>query len=836
MNNRHVALVLLCLAGTASTWAQGTRADYDRAAKLRELTGNKVFKQTLKAHWLPDNRHFWYRNELAGGAREFFLVDAEKGERKLAFDHARLAAALGRSGGKQVSADRLPVEKIDLGPDESKLFLSANGKWWFCDLRSYELTPTNRAAEAVPSLRAETRVRPSRRTGDDTSITFVNQTKEEAQIYWIAEGGERRRYGSVKPGDRYEQHTFTGHVWLVTDRAGKTLGVFEGADGGGEAIIGEASAAPQDSPAKSKPSPPKQESPKRRYEASIQENNVQLRDTQTGDLFKLTQDGTEQDGYGGRIHWSPDGARFVVLRTRKGEGRKVSIIESSPKDQLQPKLHSFDYDKPGDRIAVSKPHLFDTATRREIPIKDDLFANPWSISDLRWAADSKRFTFLFNQRGHQVLRIVAVDAQTGEARAIVDETSKTFINYSGRFFCHYLDDTREIVWMSERDGWSHLYLYDAETGRVKNQITQGDWIVRQVDQVDAKARQIWFRAGGIRAGQDPYQVHLCRVNLDGTGLTILTEGDGTHSLEYSPDRRFVIDSWSRVDQPPIHEVRRSSDGRRTCELERADWSQLLKAGWKVPERFVAKGRDGRTDIHGVIWRPTNFDPAKKYPVIEDIYAGPQGSFVPKSFRSHYRQQEMAELGFIVVQIDGMGTANRSKAFHDVCWKNLKDAGFPDRIAWLKAAAAKYPFMDLTRVGIYGGSAGGQNALGGLLHHGDFYKVGVADCGCHDNRMDKVWWNEQWMGWPIGPEYADSSNVTHAHKLQGKLMLVVGELDRNVDPASTMQVVNALEKADKDFDLLVMTGVGHGAAEGPYASRRRADFFVRHLLGVEPRVR
>jgi dipeptidyl aminopeptidase/acylaminoacyl peptidase len=388
--------------------------------------------------------------------------------------------------------------------------------------------------------------------------------------------------------------------------------------------------------------------------------------------------------------------------------------------------------------------------------------------------------------------------------------------------------------MSERDGWNHLYLYDAKTGRVKNQITKGPWVVRGVERADKEKRQIWFRAGGIRPGQDPYSVHYCRVNFDGSGLIVLTEGDGTHKIDFSPDQRYLIDSYSRVDMPPVTELRRSGDGKLVCELERADWNALLHTGWKAPERFTAKGRDGTTEIYGVIFRPTNFDAAKKYPVIEDIYAGPQDSFVPKRFAAFYSAQAMAELGFIVVQIDGMGTSNRSKKFHDVCWKNLADAGLPDRILWIRAAATRYPYFDLDRVGIYGGSAGGQSAAGAVMTHGDFYKAAVADCGCHDNRMDKIWWNEQWMGWPVGPHYAANSNVTLAPGLKGKLLLIVGEMDTNVDPASTMQVVDALIRADKDFELLVIPGSNHGAAESSYGRRRRADFFVRNLLGVEPR--
>ena len=298
----------------------------------------------------------------------------------------------------------------------------------------------------------------------------------------------------------------------------------------------------------------------------------------------------------------------------------------------------------------------------------------------------------------------------------------------------------------------------------------------------------------------------------------------------------ILATYSRVDLPAVHELRRSSDGTLVSELEQANWNDLRKTGWRPPERLVAKGRDGATDIFGVIHRPTNFDPARKYPIIEYIYAGPHDSFVPKRFSPLHGGwvQEMTELGFVVVQMDGMGTSNRSKKFHDVCWKNLGDAGFPDRIAWIKAAAAKYPQLDLARVGIYGGSAGGQNSARAMLAHGDFYKAAVSDCGCHDNRMDKIWWNEQWMGWPVGPHYDEQSNVTQAKHLRGKLMLVVGELDRNVDPATTLQLANALEMADKDYELLIVTGAGHGACETPYGKRRRADFFVRHLLGVEPR--
>jgi dipeptidyl aminopeptidase/acylaminoacyl peptidase len=375
-------------------------------------------------------------------------------------------------------------------------------------------------------------------------------------------------------------------------------------------------------------------------------------------------------------------------------------------------------------------------------------------------------------------------------------------------------------------------VYDGVTGQVKNQITRGPWVVRSVVRVDEKNRQIWFNASGMHAGRDPYFLHLYRVNFDGSGLTAFTSEDGTHTVNWSPDQQTYVDTWQRVDQPAISVLKRASDQSVIMELERADASALVAAGWKMPEVFVSKARDGTTDIWGVIIRPTNFDPNRRYPVIENIYAGPQGSFVPKTFGTQGGMNALAELGFIVVQIDGMGTSNRSKAFHDVAWQNLGDAGFPDRILWHKAVASKYPYYDISRVGIYGGSAGGQNSTGGLLFHPDFYDVAFSSVGCHDNRMDKIWWNEQWMGWPIGPHYAASSNVDNAAKLQGKLMLLVGELDNNVDPSSTMQVVDALIRANKNFELIVVPGAGHGSG-GAFGLRKRNDWFVKHLLGIDP---
>ena len=761
---RHVTAhrfgwLLIAAAPALAAWTaparagdEGSKAAYARAEGLHATTRDTVFRAQVRPEWAPGGRRFWYRNDLADGAREYILVDAEAGVRRPAFDHGKLAEALSKLVGKPVDASRLALDRLTFA-DDVALF-GFEGK-------SYRLDPSG-------------------------------EVKEDATPPAEAPAPQPRRERGRRPWPHAEEGT--------------------------------------------KESPRGDDSPDGRFAVSIRDHNLVLREKSGGRETPISFDGCEGDAYERGVYWSPDSKRFVAVRTWKGTNRKVHMVASSPPDQLQPRLISQDYLKPGDQVDVSRPHLFDVEARAEIRVAPDLAPNPWSVDRFAWVPDSSRFTFLYNQRGHQVMRLVAVDAKTGAAKAIVDERPETFFCYSSKLFERRMDASNELIWMSERDGWNHLYLVDLADGRVKNPITHGEWVVLGVDRVDEEKRQVWFRAGGIRPGQDPYHVHFARVDFDGKNLVVLTAGDGTHEIEYSPDRAYFLDTYSRVDLPPTVELRRSADGSLVCEVEKADVSRLEATGWKPPERFVAKGRDGKTDIHGIICRPRGYRPDVKYPVIENIYAGPQGSFVPRRFAPFHPHQALAELGFVVVQVDGMGTSDRSKAFHDVCWKNLGDAGFPDRILWMKAAAEKDPALDLSRVGIFGGSAGGQNALGALLFHGDFYKAAAADCGCHDNRMDKVWWNEQWMGWPVGPHYAEQSNVTNAHKLTGKLLLTVGELDRNVDPASTMQVVDALIKADKDFELIVFPNGDHGVGGGPYGDRRRRDFFVRNLLGVEPRAR
>lgn len=823
----------------------------------------RIYRDRVEPHWNTNQTRLWYRNDLPDDRREFVLVNLELGTKYPAFQHSRVAEQLAQLTGNPVDAGRLPVTTLDFGETDNTLELLGEFGRWRLDLGTHRL----RRVEGDPddaSLPQIDEPHASSTTGRATSVLFENRRSDEVELFWISTDGNRVSYGRLKPGETRRQNTYAGHVWIAV-RGSDTVAVFEAAPDPHRARITEqrdtrrgrrVAAAARRAEARVVPSPDD------RWEAFVRDHNLWVRerrsgreqplsfdaspgfsfhkDVQRARFIGMEYDAPEPPASLPEVIWSPDSKKLIALQTRAVPERRVNLIESSPKDQLQPRLTSYPYLKPGDELPVQRPRLFGVEPVLEVAFSDHLFTNPWSLDELRWAPDSSRFTFLYNQRGHQVMRVLnvawpaiegsaVVPGAVAEIRALIDETCPTFFDYSNKTYLEILDGTGDLLWMSERSGWNHLYRFDARTGALKHPITQGEWVVRGVDKVDAAKGHVWFRASGVRPGEDPYHVHLMRVNLDGSGLTRLTEGDGTHEIQWSPDRRHFLDTWSRVDAPPTTELRRSSDGQRICLLEESDATEVLRVRGRFPERFHAVGRDGTAEIWGILHRPRDFDPTRRYPVIENIYAGPHGQHVPKSFRAVYRhQEELADRGFVVVQIDGMGTNWRSKKFHDVAWKNIGDAGFPDRIAWLRAASAKFPQLDLEQVGVYGGSAGGQNALRALLAHGDFYKAGVADCGCHDNRMDKIWWNEAWLGWPIGPHYAEQSNVTQAHRLQGRLMLVVGELDKNVDPSTTLQVVNALVKADKNFDFVLIPGAGHGAAESDYGRRRRIEFFQTHL--------
>ena len=801
--------ILLLPALTAAN-AQGTLEDYRRAATISTRFENLTTGIASNERWMSQTHQAVYRVTVTGGSR-FVRVDADAWTKQPAFDHAAIASSLSIAAGQQYTAITIPF----------------------------------------------------------TSITVVESG--------VAFEGDIA-------GSRY-RCTIATSACSRTGAAPQGVGDGRGGSGGGGGR-GQQASAPRcsgDTPALPDTPPNEVFSPDCKMVAFIQNYNVAIRPAPAPlpagggrggrgsrggggggagnaapNYTILGTDGSEADAYlGTSIVWSPDSKKIVAYRQKPGYDRIPHYIQSSPTDQVQPKLLTYAqapgsfgggiYRKAGDILDSNQPAIFDIETKRQVIIDRSLFPNPYAISRAVWRKDNGAYSFQYNQRGHMIYRVLEVDASTGAVRPLVDEVTKSFFMYSDPAHNYAYDigancrlaqgpggcdaySGGDLIWASERDGWNHLYLFDGKTGGIKNQITKGDWVMRGVDSVDVAHKQIYFRAGGVNPTQDPYFIHYYRINFDGTGLVAYTEADGSHTVTWSADHQYYIDSYSRVDLPTVVEVKRASD-RKTLALEKGDMSAAVKAGFRPPEVFVSKARDGKSAIWGIVVRPVTVDPKKKYPVIEQIYAGPHGSFVPKTWGGGQNLTSLAEIGFVLVQIDGMGTSNRSKAFHDVAWKNVADAGFPDRILWHQAVNKKYPWYDITRVGIYGTSAGGQNAAGAVFFHPEFYNVAVANSGCHDNRMDKIWWNEAWMG-EMGPHYESNSNVTAAKNLKGHLYLTVGELDTNVDPSSTFQVANALIAAGKDFDLLVVPNGGHGAT-GPDGTRRRNDFFVRWLMGVNP---
>ncbi|MDR1274531.1 MAG: S9 family peptidase [Odoribacteraceae bacterium] len=737
MIKHYLFIIALLVAGGTS--ARDLREKYREADAFRQKYGDLYFRGDVAPAWIEGTRHFWYSVKTPGGT-EFMLVDADKREKKRAFDPVALARALGAARGVEVDPRRLPFPAITFEKGLEKIKFTAFGDTTY----TYDL--------------ARRRV-----------------TAREAAREWPRRG---EHWGKIDLED------------------GK---------------------APVPSPDGSR-------------EAFIREGNLFVREIATNETRQLSHDGSAGEYYSSRIVWSPDSKKLVSCKYRPAWTRKLRTVVAAPPGRVQPSMEEIDYVKPGDALPVRLPVLFLPGEGRKVDVIFDDPAAQFSVENVRWHPGSGSFTFDYNRRGHQEYIVYKVTGDTARARALVTEKSPTFVHYNA-LSRHDLLESDELLWISERDGWRHLYLYDASSGAVKRQVTAGEWVVKRVLFADERRRHVYLVGCGRDAGEDPYLEKIYRVDIDTGDLLCLTPENGNHRVAFSGDRGYFTDNWSRVDLPPVTVLRRASDGVVVLELERADVGEAVAAGWRAPEVFHAKGRDGATDIWGVIVRPVDFDPGRKYPVIEYIYAGPHDSFVPKSFTIAPVDAALAQLGFIVVQIDGMGTANRSKKFHDVCWKNLKDAGFPDRVAWMKAAAAAHPEMDVERVGIYGCSAGGQSAMGAVLFHPDFYKVSVSACGCHDNRMDKIWWNEQWMGYPVGAEYEECSNVVNAHRLEGKLMLILGELDDNVDPSSTVQVVNALIKANKEFEYVLLPNQRHTMG-GAYGERKRRDFFVRHLLHEE----
>src|SRR5271156_2472858 len=606
---------------------------------------------------------------------------------------------------------------------------------------------------------------------------------------------------------------------------------------------------------------PEVKSPDGKSAVFIRDWNLWLRDVATNKETQLTTDGVKDFGYAtdnaGWIHsdraivlWSPDSKKIATFQQDQRGTGEMYLVETKVG---HPKLEAWKYPLPGDEVVTTIQRVIinldgPKIIRLQLPpdqhrstLCDDVACRGGEWADLGWSPDASHLAFVSTSRDHKHEQLRVADAATGAVRDVLEETAATqYESGWGRVNWKYLPASNEVIWFSERDNWGHLYLYDLATGKLKNQITSGEWVVTQLLRVDEKNRVAYFLAGGREKGQNPYFAHLYRVGFDGKNLTLLTPEDGNHEVSFSLSGRYFFDSYSQPDVPDVAVVRDEA-GKLLSTVEKTDISRLLAAGWKAPVPIVVKARDGITDLYGLMYKPTNLDATKKYPIVNRIYPGPQGGSVGYWGFAPGRgdAQSLAELGFAVVEIEGMGNPLRSKKFHDFYYGNMGDNTLPDQIAGMKELAQKYPWIDIDRVGVYGHSGGGYAAADALFRYPDFFKVGISESGNHDNREYEDDWGERYQGLLVKnadgtSNYDDQANQNVAKNLRGHLLLAHGTMDDNVPPANTLLVVNELIKANKDFDLLMIPNVHHGYAEASqYMTRRRWDYFVRYLLGGEP---
>ncbi|TSD64055.1 prolyl oligopeptidase family serine peptidase [Inquilinus sp. KBS0705] len=735
-----------------------TAKDYERAESFMSYsTSPYIDRAGVYPNWLPGDK-FWYSVKTAQGT-EFILVDPAKKTRSLAFDHAKLAAALSTASGTKYDANKLPLTISNFSTDGKSIVFTADGKQWKYDATSGQV--------------------------------IADTTKSAA----VKGGMQGRRRG-----------------------------------GGLEVLSPDGSKA-----------------------AFIKNYNLWVRDVATGKQTQLTTDGVKDYGYatdnagwtssdGPILRWSPDSKK---ISTFQQDQRKSSDMYLVTTNVGKPTLKAWKYPLPGDKnvtmierviIDVENPkvvRLQIPADQHRATLSDDI-ASSGTFDDNDWNKDGSELAFLSTSRDHKNEKFRIANATTGSVREVFEETVKTQFE-SGRDAINwrYLPASKEILWYSERDNWGHMYLYDAITGKLKNQITKGDWVVTRLVKVDEKKRELYFLADGREPG-NPYHSYFYKIGFNGKGLTLLTPESGSHQVSLSPSQNYFVDTYSKTDMPPVT-VLRDMSGKLITNLEKTDVSRLAATGWKAPAEVSVKAHDGTTDIYGLVFTPTKMDPNVKYPVIDYIYPGPQGGSVG-SFNftaSRGDNQALAELGFIVVLIEGTSNPSRSKSFHDMSYGNMSENTLPDQVTAIRQLAQKYP-IDTTRVGIWGHSGGGFATAAAMFRYPDFFKVGISESGNHDNRNYEDDWGERYDGLAENSDYEAHANQTYAKNLKGKLMLAHGMLDNNVPPYNTLLVVEALEKANKDYDLVIFPNSAHGYGQySPYMMRRRWDYFVKNLLGATP---
>ncbi|MES2330049.1 MAG: DPP IV N-terminal domain-containing protein [Bacteroidota bacterium] len=760
----------IVLAISANAQQVVTAKDYERAEKFMSYnTDGFIDGGTVRPNWLPDDR-FWYL-AVTPKKSEFILVDPVKKTRAAAFDHQKLADALATASGGKYDAAKLPFQTIAFSVDGKSVLFTADSKKWKYDLQS--------------------------------GVVSVDDGTAAGNTAAAAPGGRGRGAGG---------------------------GGGRGGGGGNEVI-----------------------SPDGKRAVFIKDWNLWMRDVASDKQTQLTTDGVKDFGYAtdnagwkssdrAVVRWSPDSKKLVTF---KQDQRNVSDMYLVSTNVGKPTLRAWKYPLPGDKdIPMISRVIIDLDAVKvinfqippdphRITLGDDI-TSEGGLGDIDWKEDGSQVAFVSTSRDHKIEKFRIADAATGAVREVFEEVSPTYFE-SGRggINWRYFANTNEILWYSERDNWGHLYLYDATTGKVKNQVTKGDWVVSRITKIDEKARLIWFTTTG-RDASNPYFSRLCRIGFDGKGLTELTPGEGNHQANFSPSGNYILDTYSKPDVAPAT-VLRDMNGKLITELEKTDVSRLVATGWKPPAPVSVKAADGKTDIYGLVFTPTMMDKNKKYPVIDYIYPGPQGGSVGSwSFTaSRGDHQALAELGFIVVLIEGTSNPNRSKSFHDMNYGNMGENTLPDQITAIRQLSQRYP-IDTNRVGIWGHSGGGFATASAMFRYPDFFKVGISESGNHENRNYEDDWGERYDGLAENSNYDAQANQNMAKNLKGKLMLAHGLMDNNVPPSNTLLVVEALEKANKSFDLVLFPNSAHGyGAYSSYMMRRRWDYFVKNLLGAEP---
>ncbi len=766
---RKYFLVLSVITMAAGTKAQQVLSakDYERAEQFMGYNTDPLIDGgNARPNWLPDDR-FWFLS-ASQKKNEFILVDPAKKSKAPAFDHAKLAEALGAATGNKYDAAKLPFQSIGFSADGKYILFTAENKRWKYDLSSSQVSVN----EGVAAM-----------GGDAAPVRGF--------------GGRR------------------------------------GGFGGGNEVL----------------------SPDGKKAAYIKDWNLWVRDVASNQSVQLTTDGIKDFGYATDnagwstsdrpvLRWSPDSKKIATFQQ---DQREVSDMYLVTTNVGKPNLRAWKYPLPGDKvipvihrviIEVEHPKVI----RLQVPadphrasLSDDI-SSSGTFDDVDWTADGSQLAFLSTSRDHKQEKFRIADAATGAVREVFEEVVRTQYE-SGRDAINwrYLAATNEIIWYSERDDWGHLYLYDAATGKVKNQVTKGNWVVSRIVKIDEKSRTIWFTTTG-RDAENPYFSRLCKIGFDGKNLTELTPGEGTHSASFSPSGNYIIDTYSKPDVPPVT-VLRDANGKLITEIDRMDVSRLVATGWKAPIPVSVKAHDGKTDVYGLVFTPTKMEAGKKYPVIDYIYPGPQGGSVSSWAFSASRSdnQSLAELGFIVVMIEGTSNPHRSKSYHDMNYGNMAENTLPDQVAAIRQLSQKFP-IDTNRVGIWGHSGGGFATAAAMFRYPDFFKVGISESGNHDNRNYEDDWGERYNGLVENSNYEAQANQNYAKNLKGKLMLATGMMDNNVPPYNTLLVVEALEKANKSFDLVVFPNAAHGYGQySSYMMRRRWDYFVKNLLGAEPPV-